>query len=184
MNKTDCNNGRNNYGNTDGNAGSYLLLPKLYLAGAALAVLMSSCSVKMVPSMTPEMSIQTEASRKKMELLVKKSEESLDSIVNASLLSTLSKYRPKISEMPDDLTIINGDSLNLNGYTYGYGILDSAAIAHNALVIKNALRIIPKSKPYISTVIDACDRYKGIFPVPPETILALLWAESNFVAIS
>jgi hypothetical protein len=101
--------------------------------------------------------------------------------MDSVLRLTLANYHPTVLEMPSGLKIIDGDTLQLNDANYiGSSKSDSITIIHNTIVKKNALNFIPESKPYIDMVFNACNRHKGKFPVPSESVLGLLCAESYF----
>jgi hypothetical protein len=101
---------------------------------------------------------------------------STDSI-NSRIIKNLEAYKPIVNTMPEDVFIIGHDTIDCR-YTSA-GPADSARLAHNAIVIRNASRLFPASRPYLKYIIESCDKYRNTFDIPPELMIAILRWESN-----
>jgi hypothetical protein len=119
----------------------------------------------------------------RMSLMIEESNKKFSSdSMNAMLIKTISgiEYTPKVNVLPEDVFVIGRDTIDCRLTSAGSaGPADSARLAHNAIVIRNASRIYPQSRPYLKYIIDACDNYRNDFDVPPEFMIGLLIAESN-----
>ncbi|MGV8171093.1 MAG: transglycosylase SLT domain-containing protein [Candidatus Woesearchaeota archaeon] len=147
---------------------------KLFLTGLALAV-MTACSPLKFSSNKSVMT-NTKNAKDTLEqlIMVPVIKNNYDSI----LLSTVSKFRPQIKDVPPKILLVGGDTLDLS-YERPESI-DSTAIAHNIIVRNNALKIFPGSKPYLGLIFQACDDYRTIFPISSETVISLIANESRF----
>jgi hypothetical protein len=97
---------------------------------------------------------------------------------NQRLEDVLSKYKSTILPVPNITKVIAGDTVDfsLNFFFSDYTYISK----HNKVVMRNAMKLCPESKNYLPAIFHACYLSSDIFPVPSETIVALLYEKTKF----
>jgi len=155
---------------------------KVILAGVGVAVISSSYNCTSIKNI-----LTSQKHMPSSELSLESKVKSCDLNLNIHSYPTdikldVSGMRAELLTPRPDIRLVGGDTLDLSYERFSS--IDSSMIYHNYIVAENALNkfsdMTKNLKSYLNYTFLACDEFRDIFRISPETMIGLFIRESSF----